>query len=381
MIARLDRYLAAQLLGAFAAVVGIVLSIMLLEHLPSLLELVRVAGHARTIIAQSVLGLLPEYLGLGLIFGLYLAIALTVRRMTLRGELEAIEAAGVGPARWLRIPASAVMLVAAATFLNQGWLLPAGEASLAEITRRVASGDFGYSMAAGEFVDLGHGASLRFDRVDAAKGTLEGIFLETPDRTYSARDARVGIGADQQMQVELRDGQSVDRQGRHAMSFALFLFDSRDPAAGPSGRTAADPLREVPLGRLLTIPGSRARANAVGRGLWVLLAVFTAVCALVVGKPPKRGAGTVGLFAGLVLTVVMIKLIAFVAGGGTGYPLAGGAAVAALGTGVCVCLIAAERALGAGFFDRWAANAGAGLARRFMVERPASAGPRTALAE
>ena len=378
---RLDRYLAVQLLGTFAAVVGIVLSMMLLEHLPTLLDLVRVAGHARTVIARSILGLLPEYLGLGLIVGVYLAIALTVRRMSLRGELEAIEASGVGPARWLRAPALLVLLTAAATFANQGWLLPAGEANLADITRRVASGDFGYSMATGEFVDLGHGASLRFDRVDSVNRTLEGIFLDTPDRTYSARDARIGIGADRQLQVELRDGQSVDRVGGRTMSFTLFRFDSRDPAAGPNGAAAIDPLREVPLGRLLTMPGSQARANAVGRGMWVLLAVFTAVCALVLGKPPKRGMGAIGVFAGLLLTVVMIKLIGFVAAGGAGYLVAGGIAVASLGTGICAGLIAAERALGAGFFDRWAASATARLARSFTVERRALAGPRGVLAE
>jgi len=168
---RLDRYLAVQLLGTFAAVVGIVLSMMLLEHLPTLLDLVRVAGHARTVIARSVLGLLPEYLGLGLIVGVYLAIALTVRRMSLRGELEAIEASGVGPARWLRVPALLVLLTAAATFANQGWLLPAGRSARVHL-------DFGPGRWHRRGLLAGLGAVMSSARLYAANGLQLGQSYE-----------------------------------------------------------------------------------------------------------------------------------------------------------------------------------------------------------
>jgi lipopolysaccharide export LptBFGC system permease protein LptF len=364
VIARLDRYILAQLMGTFAAVVGIVFSMMVLEHTPSLLELARLAGHAGTIIAQSIIGLVPEYLGLGLVFGLFMAIALTVRRMTMRGELEAIEAAGISPRRWLRMPGVLVLAVAATTLLNQGWLLPHGEARLGTIARRIALGDFGYNIVAGEFVDLGDGATLRFDRVDEQHGMLEGVFLGTRELSYSARSARIAIDPVRGILVELLDGQAVDRESRHTMTFTAFRFDSQDRGGRRTGAPAAvDPLRQMTLPQILGTPGVPAQANAVGRALWVLLTAMVSVFALVLGKPPKRGSGSLGIFAGLVLTVIMIKMIGFVADAGAHHPLLGGAMVAALGVATCAVLFMMERRLGAGFFDRWAASALSGLRR------------------
>jgi lipopolysaccharide export system permease protein len=364
VIAQLDRYILAQLLGTFAAVVGIVLSIMILEHTPSLLELTRLAGHPGAIVAQSMMGLMPEYLGLGLVFGLFMAIALTVRRMTVRGELEAIEAAGIAPRRWLRMPGALAVAVAATTLLNQGWLLPAGEARLGAITQRIAMGDFGYKIGAGEFVDLGDSATLRFDRVDEQHGLLEGVFLRTREQTYSARSARFAIEPGRRILIELLDGQAVDRQGHRTMTFTVFRFDSHDHGGRPVGAPATvDPLRQIALPQLLHTPGVPARANAVGRVLWVLLAFLAPVFALVLGKPPKRSNGALGVFAGLVLTVVMIKAIGFVAAGGALKPLIGGLLVAAFGLIICAVLLVTERRLGAGFFERWASSAVSGLRR------------------
>ena len=93
----LDGYILRQTIGTLAAVIAIVISLMVLEHLPRLIDISRVSGHRGYIVSQTIIGLVPEYLGIGMLFGLYLATALTVRRLTLRGELEAIESSGVGP--------------------------------------------------------------------------------------------------------------------------------------------------------------------------------------------------------------------------------------------------------------------------------------------
>src|SRR6476620_6018559 len=107
------------------------------------------------------------------------------------------------------MPGVLVLAVAATTLLNQGWLLPHGEARLGTIARRIALGDFGYNIVAGEFIDLGDGATLRFDRVDEQHGMLEGVFLGTRELIYSARSARNAIDPVRGILVELLDGQAV----------------------------------------------------------------------------------------------------------------------------------------------------------------------------
>ena len=125
----LDRYLLVHLAGTLASVFGIVMSLMMFEHLPRLFDVVRLSGRKPYVIAQSMISLAPEYAGMGLLFGLYLAVALTVRRLSLRGELDVLEATGVSPWRWMRAAALVTVLVAALLVLAQGWLMPAGRPS------------------------------------------------------------------------------------------------------------------------------------------------------------------------------------------------------------------------------------------------------------
>jgi lipopolysaccharide export LptBFGC system permease protein LptF len=62
----LDRYILRQTLGTMCRVLAVVMALMLLEHLPRLLEITRLSGHRGYIVAHTVAGLLPEYGGIGL---------------------------------------------------------------------------------------------------------------------------------------------------------------------------------------------------------------------------------------------------------------------------------------------------------------------------
>src|SRR3569623_2860080 len=97
LLSVLDRYLLASVAVTLSAVFGLVIALMLFEHLPRLFDLVHFSGRKSYIVAESMASLVPEYGAIGLLFGLYLAIALPVRRLSLRGELAVIEAAGASP--------------------------------------------------------------------------------------------------------------------------------------------------------------------------------------------------------------------------------------------------------------------------------------------
>ncbi|GGO98996.1 hypothetical protein GCM10011329_31490 [Stakelama pacifica] len=100
-------------LGRFGSVVGIIMLLMILEHIPRLLDITRLSGQRGYIVRQTVLGLLPEYAGIGVLVGIYLAVGMTIRQLAVRGELAVIEATGIGPLRWMRTPILLTFLGAA----------------------------------------------------------------------------------------------------------------------------------------------------------------------------------------------------------------------------------------------------------------------------
>lgn len=350
----LDGYILRQTIGTLAAVIAIVISLMVLEHLPRLIDISRVSGHRGYIVSQTIIGLVPEYLGIGMLFGLYLATALTVRRLALRGELEAIESSGVGPWRWMRMPRVLTMLIAGLILVNQGWIMPAGESRLAQIGHRIAIGDFGYNIEAGEFIELGSGNILTFRGVETDSGYLTKLFLRTADQTYTAAKGRLSITPDRGLVVELIDGQVLGHADGRRLGFKKILYHiHKRGVSGGSGERQADPSRLLPLDELLSSKRRRDRSVAYGRMLWPLLALLAPILSFVLGNPAKRGRSGIGVFVGLVLLVTLIKAIALLSDGDPGYP-----GVLALGivVGWCIVvslLLALNRRLGRGFVDQW----------------------------
>ena len=356
----LDKYIFRQTIGAMGGVIGVVMSLMVLEHLPRLLEITRLSGHRGYIITRMVIGLLPEYVGIGLLVGLYLAIALTVRRLAMRGELDVIEACGIGPRRWMRIPILLAFVVSAVTLLNQGWLMPAGERQLDEIGRRMAVGEFGYNLSAGEFVDLGSGNALSFEKVDRKTHHLIGLFLKTKDQTFTANSGRLSMFPTGAV-IELFDGQAVGAQDGSVLNFDRLRYLIGKPGVQPGdSQEGVDPLRLAPLDTLVGSPLASDRSVAWGRALWAALALFLPAIAFVLGKPPRREAGAVGIIAGTALLVVFLKTTATLTHGQSLHPEMLSAEILLGWTVTTFALIKAEKALGQGFLDHWASR----LARR-----------------
>ena len=70
----------------------------------------------------------------------------------------------------MRMPRVLTMLIAGLILVNQGWIMPAGESRLSQIGHRMAMGDFGYNIEAGEFIELGSGNVLTFRGVETDSG-------------------------------------------------------------------------------------------------------------------------------------------------------------------------------------------------------------------
>lgn len=350
----LDRYVAKQTISAFAAVLTIVMSLMTLEHLPRLIELTRFSGNRGYVVMESLAGLLPEYGGIGLLVGLYLAVALLVRKLALRGELDAIEASGIGPRRWMRLPIVMSFVVAVVTFANQGWWMPDAERRLDDVGRRMAAGEFGHSLAAGQFIDLGKGSVLRFYAVAPDGRSIEGIFLRTGSRTFTARKGRLLLQSDGSVLVDLRDGQSIEPDDHSAGSFTRLKYASdQDQNNGSEDRTGVAQTKFLNIERLLAAESVRNRSAIYGRLLWVLLVPVAASLAFVLGKPPKRSASASGMFFGIVLLITCLKMLSPLDTGVARQPASFAIGIAMSWLVAVFALFRAEHLSGRGFLDSW----------------------------
>lgn len=361
----LDRYILRQTLGTFGAVLGIVMSLMILEHLPRLLEVTELAGHRGFIITQSILGLLPEYLGIGLLVGLYLSIAVTVRRLALRGELDAIHASGVGPLRWMRTLGALAGVAAAITLANQGWIMPAGEKRLIDLGERMAAGHFGYNIAAGEFHRLGPATTIIYGGVDPGSGSQTRLFVHSRDQAYTAHKGQISLSPSGELLVKLVDGQSVSAADGRVLSFSLVEFGV--PAERDLGRQSgrsADRFRIAPLDKLIRSPDARELSAAYARLLWPILCLLAPVIASVSGKPPVRSTGALGIPIGLFLIVLFIRMIQPLSDGNSASPVIIAIVIVTSWVYLVYLLVKLENRNGRGPIDQLVARAIERLKRR-----------------
>jgi lipopolysaccharide export system permease protein len=352
----LDRYILGQILGTMASVLAMVMSLMILEHLPRLLEITSQSGRRGYIVAHTVAGLLPEYGGIGLPVGLFLGIGLTIRKLSLRGELDVFEACGIAPSRWMRFPLALSAMVSVLTMLNQGWLVPAGETKLAEIGKRMEDGEFGHRLQAGQFIDLGSGNTLLFEKIDTVNGELIGLFLRAEGNIFTARRGRFWRNPSGVTAIELRDGQVVQERDARVLDFARFEYRVGGVKGTPDEESNDELLKRLDIGLLWENGTTSSRSAAYGRCLWAALVLFVPLLALILGKPPRRQSGAVGILLGVILLVLGLKMIAPLIDGYSSVPELRAAGILATWGLFVFGLVRAEKVFGQGFVDLWASR-------------------------
>ena len=299
--------------------------------------------------------LLPEYLGIGSLFGLYFAVALTVRSMTIRSELSAIEAIGMSPWRWMRGALAAALAVSLLLLAIQGWLMPAGEMNISRIKHDMAEGIFGLDLVSGDFVALGNGGYFMFDKIDVSSRRMNGLFLSLPNKTITARSGTVRIFPDGMISLEFDHGQllTVEQNGvSKTLNFTrlseagLTLRGDKKPEESHDLRLKGDTLPQ-----LVASHRPLAIALAGSRLLWPLYALLAPFLGFVFGKPPTRSEAFTGVMSGAILLILFLQLTTFVGSNIIVHPL-----LLPCGAGLFFCLtvvllLAGERRHGPGFVD------------------------------
>lgn len=351
----LDRYILRQILGTMGSVLAVVISLMMLENFPRLLEMTSHSGHRGYIVAHTVASLLPEYGGIGLPVGLFLGVALTIRKLALRGELDVIEACGISSVRWMRYPLALAAMVSILTLLNQGWFVPAGESKIAEIAKRMENGEFGHRLPAGQFIELGSGTILLFESIDMENGQLVGLFLRAEGSVFTARQGHFWQLPSGAMAVELRDGQIVQEHSARVVDFARFQYRVGEGRNAPLAEKD-ESLKRIDIGQLWESGTAPGRSAVYGRCLWAALVLILPSLALILGRPPRRQAGAAGILVGIISLVAGLKMLTPLMDGHSSQPEL--LAVGILATwGLFVSgLVRAEKVFGKGFVDLWASR-------------------------
>lgn len=320
-----DHYIFRQLAGWYASAVGIIVFLLCIETLPRLLGQLGGVTQRVSIISRSLASLIPEYVALALPVALFLATALTYRRLALSGELEIFAASGLGNARLLRGPVAVGIVTCLLLVGLRGYIQPAGERELDAIGHAVANGQFGYALEPGVTHRLDPATRLYFARIDALSGELVNVLLVRENLTITAASATIRL-APRQLVLSLNNATAV-WDPESANPHAIHLHRMRLPIPRSDTRAEHIPSARDRLDRLSLrdlwqfdranpqptgLTKAMANASISARFATALLCCVLPFLGFVHGVPPKRSRSAIGIGVGVVEIILFWRLSALV---------------------------------------------------------------------
>ncbi len=222
-----DRYLAKEILLPFAAGLLFLTQLLLATQLLNQADVLFGSGVALLDVAAILVALMPHVLGYVLPIAFLLGAVLGVGRLAEDREVVALGAAGVSPARLVRVPLALGVVAAAIGLWLSLSLEPAGLSAarvrLNEVVKRNVTND----VRAGTFYDQIPGYTVYTQRVH--DGRWENVLIS--DRSDPAAPvlalARAGrlepVGVGQEMQLVL-DGGELHREDAEAGEYVTAQF-------------------------------------------------------------------------------------------------------------------------------------------------------------
>jgi lipopolysaccharide export system permease protein len=230
-----DRYLAKEVLVPFLGGVLFLTQVLVATQLLAQAEILFGSGVAVLDIARVVVALLPNVLGYVLPIAFLLGAVLGVGRLAEDREVIALAAAGISPARLVRVP----IAIAVATAALGLWLSLAGEPAglamarvrLNEIVKRNVSND----VRPGTFYEQIPGYTLYAERVGG--GRWENVLISDRSNPAApvlalAREGRLEpVGAGHEMRLVL-DGGEIHREEAASEDYVSARFRHGDLVIG-----------------------------------------------------------------------------------------------------------------------------------------------------
>ena len=326
-MSRFDKYVLKLIAIPLMVSLIVATALLLLDEILRLFDFVLNENGPLYVVWEMLVTQLPDYLSLGLPFGLFLGTLTAFRRLSLSAELDVIFGSGVSLWR-LTVPVFGLAVVLmAVNFVFLGYLKPVGEYDLSRLRFEAQSGALGARIHVGEFVDLSDNITLRVGGIQPGTSALTDIFIDrcTEDQciTIDANSGQfIGAAPDNKVILRLTNGQQIEPILADGTS-RIVKFDSFDL---PIDLPSFDAFRQRgQIGKETTFPElwrelhNRAsitpeRYNSL-RGEWhwrilhilsLLIIPFGAIPLAVVDRRRDSGLGSV---IGTVMLILYIELL------------------------------------------------------------------------
>ncbi|MEM0985260.1 MAG: LptF/LptG family permease [Pseudomonadota bacterium] len=173
---RIQRYIFRECLGVFAGLLALIVSILLLERLLRIADFVSRSPGNLTEAGLMLVNLIPHYAGIGIPAAFFLAVLITVSRMSRSGELVAIW--GVGKSLFMiSRPFMVLSLVLAIVLLVvSAYLQPLTRYEYRSLVGTLAESSAETVFSEGKFVEA-ENWTVWTERVDRSDGALQSSFI------------------------------------------------------------------------------------------------------------------------------------------------------------------------------------------------------------
>ena len=328
MLPKLDLYLLRSNLGLLAAFVVLALSILMLERLIRITDLISGSDDALMQGARMIGNLLPHYLGMALPGALLIATIISVERLSRSGEVVALMSTGVSLYRFTRPFLGLAVVLAVASIVISGFLQPVSRYNYRAIVYELKQNSIVTAFQERKFVQFDDRV-VWTSSVDFARRSLGATFiLETaPDgarRFLTGNTGRLSEQADGSWLIRLQDAMvgdiPADFVGGQGSRVNTNRVTWRMPTPISGYRDRGDDERELTLTELLSqsylTPGSSVDPTAASASLHdrlsraallLVMPFVSVVLGLNIGRMVRSG----GLVIGILLLLLVQKMLEY----------------------------------------------------------------------
>lgn len=255
---QLDRYILARAAGPFATALGIALSALLLERLLRLFNMLAEAGSPFGVVLELTANLVPHYLGLALPAGFFIAVFMSVARMSEDNELDAALASGLSSFRFSRAFFVAGCIFALFSIILFGYLQPYSRYAYRALLYTTINAGWDAHVQPRIFIDVEKKVVLSADAVDVSGSKLEGVFLRRStaegEQVTTAETGRLLQSEDQKRLILILENgtQLEDRIGErpHLLTFDRIAANVSFNPKSPPFRQRGNSEKELTLTEL-----------------------------------------------------------------------------------------------------------------------------------
>ena len=325
----LDRYILGKVLWPLSVALAIAISVLLLERLVRLLDLLVDKGGPLFLVLKMLTNLVPHYIGIAMPATFFIAVLLAVMRLNRDSELHAIQSAGIGLTR-LVIPilGLAVVLMACSAFMFN-YLQPYSRYAYRAVSFTLTHTAWNAAVESGSFFTGFSDKTVLVEGITEGGGMLSRIFVhkEKPSGdsiTITAEEAQVfqengSSGLSLRLYNGIRTESKSDDRAASIVTFDRFelpldLVVSAEPFHERGGDEEELTLSELwaiwddpPAGFTAARIGAEIN-NRLVRTLTILVFPFLAIP---LGISSRRGRQGMGLLVGAVLLVLYHHILQF----------------------------------------------------------------------